>query len=180
MNSRYQSHLEVLQILETYGPLTYSAIVNLRKLSKKVEVMRWMVLNEYIGIRPTVPVTYVSMKKPLPQEGWSPTMQGILDQLEQLGPCSALAIAHVIGKTQGHVDHYLRAAAELDLCHRSGKIASTERPDVDVYAWTFGAGEAFVKQKVTKHRAAPKPVKVVPEPVVRRDPFIEALFGRAA
>jgi DNA-binding MarR family transcriptional regulator len=174
----------VIKIFQKCGALTEPQLRQVMHLYSSNRVTRWMILNDYVGVMPTIPPKLTHRGRVLDMPEMPVLMAEILATMKQLGPCTSKDIADALKIGRETIDSNLRRMRSLDLCHTCGDTASTIKARMRVYLWAAGEGKNFVR---VKSRAKPKKVAevAVVKPkarlgAVRRDALTEALFGRAA
>lgn len=179
--SQIKSTKTALDLLNRCGPLTLIQLAKLSNNPNPHRLSKFLVENGYAGLMPTYPVKLVATGLSFDVPEMTTAMADVLDALKRLGSASSPDLAKEVGRTRETVDSFLRQAKDMNLCHISGDRQSELATNMRVYVWTFGPGENFVREKRTAGR--PKKAKARATTTMtsaRRDPFIEALFGRAA
>jgi hypothetical protein len=170
---------EIMDLIDRCGPLTTGQIDRIRRKTRSEYTVRWLHRNGYVGMLPTNPVRFCSAGRDLPPPTVTEGMKHVLAALEEGGPCSSWQLAEKIGKVREHIDNYLRAAHKARMVHRIGELERGHRGP-GAYIWAIGAGDDYVRKATRVERVVVSPKVSAPTSVVRRDPFIEAMYGNAA
>jgi hypothetical protein len=184
---------EICDLLKRCGPLTVVQIDRLRRKTRTNSVMHWLVKKGHVGMLPTYPAKFVIGDVEYTPTGMSDGMREVLEALRRFGPGTSAQIGEKIGKGRECIDVYFRHAKEAGAAHRCGEVRTSY--NMTAYVWAIGPGENHVRnskrqQKIRASKEKSAPVVVVHasnemprqpnQVIVRRDPLVEAFFGRAA
>jgi hypothetical protein len=184
---------EICDLLKRCGPLTVVQIDKLRRKAGTNSVMRWLVNNGHVGVLPTYPAKFVIGAVEYKHKGMSECMSEVMEALRKFGPATSLQIGQKIGKDRECIDVYFRHAKARGEAHRCGEVKTVHK--MTAYVWAVGPGENYVRKSMRRNKSRTAKKKAAPtviiktsnemprqptQVIVRRDPFIAALFGDRA